>query len=236
VSKLIAEEGHSVPSFRLLLLIPLVLAAVLLPGSGQAADPTVLKGNVGPGFSITLRDANNKPVTRVLPGDYTIVVTDQSDLHNFHFSGPGVDMRTESETAGTQTWNVTLVDGKYTYKCDVHPTTMKGTLNVGVAPPPPPPPTKLNGRVGPKKTISLKTASGGTVKTLKSGSFKILVKDMTKTDNFHLLGPGVNRKTPVKAKATATWTLKLKPGKYSVRSDAHKTLLRKFSVRAAPTT
>ena len=41
------------PKFRFLLFVPLVLAAVLLPGSGRAADPIVLKAVVGPGFWVS---------------------------------------------------------------------------------------------------------------------------------------------------------------------------------------
>ena len=41
---------------RPILLLPLVLAAVLVPGSGHAADP-VLKAKVGPGFSISIANA-----------------------------------------------------------------------------------------------------------------------------------------------------------------------------------
>jgi hypothetical protein len=223
----IVEEDRLVPALRLFLLIPLVLAAVILPGSGRAADPIVLKGIAGPGFSITLRNASNQVVGRVLPGDYTIQVDDRSIEHNFHFSGPGVDMSSQVETTGLQTWNVTLVDGKYTFKCDAHPSTMRGVLNVGVAPPPTP---KLNGRVGPGKAISLKTASGAMVKRLKAGTYKVSVKDATKVDNFHLLGPGLNKKTGVKFRGTVSWKLRFKAGKkYSVRSDAHPKLRRTFT-------
>lgn len=218
------------PTFRLLLLVPLVLAAVLLPGSGRAADPVVLKGIVGPGFSITIRNASNQVVSRVLPGDYTIQVDDRSVEHNFHLSGPGVDMRTAVETTGTQTWNVTLVDGKYTFKCDVHVTQMRGVLNVGAAPPPTP---KLKGRVGPGKAISLKTASGATVKRLKAGTYKVSVKDATRVDNFHLLGPGVNKKTGVKFRGSVSWKLRFRAAKkYTVRSDAHTKLRRTFTATA----
>lgn len=218
------------PTSRLLLLVPLVLAAVLLPGSGRAADPIVLNGIVGPGFTITIRDASNNVVSRVLPGDYTLQVQDRSVEHNFHFSGPGVDMRSEVETTGSQSWNVTLVDGKYTFKCDAHPSIMRGVLNVGAAPPPTP---RLKGRVGPGKAISLKTASGATVKRLKAGTYKVSVKDATKVDNFHLLGPGVNKKTGVKFRGSVSWRLRFRAGKkYTARSDAHPKLRRTFTATA----
>jgi plastocyanin len=235
VFKVTIEEGRFVPSFRPLLLLPLVLAAVLLPGAAHsAAKGTALNVTVGPGFSIKVADANGQTVSHLDPGDYSITIKNlsPSSEHNFHLTGPGVDKASAFDNT-TVTWDVTLVDGLYKYKCDAHPTLMKGSFGVGAVPPPPPPPpaaTKLTGKVGPKKAISLKKGSS-TVKSLAAGKYKVVVSDLTKTDNFHLSGPGVNKKTGVKSKGTASWTLSLKRGKYTFRSDATKTLKRTFSVR-----
>jgi hypothetical protein len=211
---------------RPLLLLPLVLAAVLLPGSGHAADP-VLKAKVGPGFSISIADAAGVKVTRVPAGTYSIDVSDLSAEHNFHLFGPGVDMATDVAGTGNVTWSVTLVNGTYTFHCDAHPGIMKGTLGVGPAPPPV---RKLSGRVGPGKVLSLKTAGGVVVKSLAKGTYKLTVRDSTKADNFHLLGKGVNKKTGVRFKGTVTWTVAFKAGTYTVRSDATKKLRRTFRV------
>jgi hypothetical protein len=212
---------------RPLLLLPLVLAAVLLPGSGRAADP-VLHGTVGPGFTISMTNAAGIKVTRVLPGAYSIQVRDLSAEHSFHLTGQGVDKFTDIAGTGDVTWNVTLVDGTYTFLCDAHPGTMRGTLKVGVAPPPPP---KLSGKVGPGKTISLKTAAGAAVKSLARGTYRLAVRDATTADNFHVLGRGVNKKTGVKFKGSVTWTVAFKAGTYTIRSDATKKLRRTFRVR-----
>jgi hypothetical protein len=213
---------------RPLLLFPLVLAAVLLPASGHAADPVVLKARVGPGFSISISDAAGLKVTRVPAGSYSIEVSDLSAEHNFHLKGPGVDQATDVAAIENVTWNVTLVDGNYTFHCDAHPGTMKGTLGAGPAPPPPP---KLTGRVGPAKTISLKNSSGAAVKSLKAGTYKLAVRDSTKVDNFHLLGKGVNKRTGIKFKGSVTWTVTFKArSSYTVRSDASKKLRRTFKV------
>jgi plastocyanin len=229
----ITEEGRFVPSLRPLLLLPLVLAAVLLPGSAQsAAKDTNLTATVGPGFSIRLTDSNNNAVTHLAPGAYTITVDNKSQgtdyVHNFHLKGPGVDMASEF-AAGTTTWNVTFADGTYTFRCDAHPTQMHGSFLVGAAPPPTP---KLSAGVGPKKTIWLKRGAS-TVKTLKAGKFKVAVSDLSKTDNFHLSGPGVNKKTGVKSKGSAVWTVTLRAGTYTYRSDATKKLRRTIKVTAS---
>ena len=223
------------PSFRLMLLLPLALAAVLLPSAAQsAAKATALTVSVGPGFSIKVTDANNNVVRQLDAGDYTLTVKNSSPSqeHNFHLTGPGVN-RASAFSNTTETWNVTLTNGTYNYKCDAHPTIMKGSIHVG---PLPPAPKKLNGKVGPKVTISLKTAAGAVAKTLNAGTYKLAVKDATKKDNFHIVGPGVNRKTGVKFRGAASWTVKLKIGKYTYRSDAHKKLRRTVLVKPSPPT
>jgi hypothetical protein len=221
-----------VPSFRPLLLLPLIAAAVLLPGSANSAPKGIaLTATVGPGFTIRLTDANGSVVRQLDAGDYSITIKNLSAAqeHNFHLTGPGVDRASNFDNV-TVTWDVTLVNGTYNYKCDAHPAIMKGSFHVG---PLPPAPKKLNGKVGPKRTITLKTASGAAVKTLKAGAYKIAIRDATKADNFHLLGPGVNKKTGVKFRGGVTWTLKLKAGKHTFRSDAHRKLRRTFRVTPA---
>jgi plastocyanin len=220
-----------VPSFRPLLLLPIVLAAVLLPGAAHsAATANALTATVGPGFTIKLADENGKSVTQLDAGDYTITIKNlsASQEHNFHLTGPGVEKASAFDNA-TVTWNVTLANGTYKYKCDAHPTIMKGSFHVGPLPPPTP---KLAGRVGPGKVLSLKKG-GAIVKKLTAGPYMLTVKDATKVDNFHLLGPGVNKKTGVKFRGSRTWSIKLRVGKYTVRSDAHKKLRRTFSVTAS---
>jgi plastocyanin len=227
----IVEEGLFVRTFRPFLLIPLVLAAVLLPGAAHSAPKaTALTATVGPGFTIRLADASGNSVTQLDPGDYSITIKNLSPAqeHNFHLTGPGVDMASAFDNT-TVTWNLTFSDGVYRFKCDAHPTIMRGSFNVGNVPPPPPPAPKLNGRVGPGKTIWLKTARGAIVKKLKARAYRISVRDATKADNFHLIGPGVNKKTGVKFRGSVLWRVRFKAGKkYTVRSDAHPTLRRTF--------
>jgi hypothetical protein len=76
---------------------------------------------------------------------------------------------------------------------------------------------------------------GSRVKSVTENTYRVTVSDTSKTQNFHLTGPGVNRKTGVAAKARKTWTLRLRPGKYTYRSDKNRRLKRTFTVTAKPT-
>src|SRR4029077_16575768 len=100
----------------------------------------------------------------------------------------------------------------YTFVCDVHPT-MKGAFTVGTVPVPVPV-HKLAGAVGPGARIVLARAA-------PAGKAKITIRDRSAKDNFHLSGPGVNTRTGVMFMGTVTWTVTLKPGRYSFRSDKH---------------
>jgi hypothetical protein len=220
--------------FRTLLIGILAVVAVSIPAAATSAPNATLTGVVGPGFNISLKNADGTNVTHLDAGTYDISVSDNSIEHNFHLRGPGVDQATLLETTGTVTWTVAITDGTYTFICDAHPTQMKGSFTAGnVQPPPPPPPPagKLSGRVT-SKAISLKNG-GSKVRSLTAKKYRITVSDTSKTQNFHLKGPGVNKKTGVAARAKATWTLTLKPGKYTYRSDKSRKLRGSFTVKAA---
>ena len=220
--------------FRTLLIGIVAVAAVSIPTGATGAPNVTLAAVVGPGFNISLKNPDGTGVRHLDPGTYDIAVMDNSIEHNFHLQGPGVDQKTDVEGMGPVTWTVTITDGTYTFICDAHPTQMKGSFTAGNVPPPPPPPppaAKLNGKVT-TKTITLKTGSGSKVKTLTSGKFKLAVSDTSKTQNFHLKGPGVNKKTGVAARTKANWTLTLKAGKYTYRSDKSSKLHGTFTVKA----
>ena len=100
------------------LLATLALAAPL----GAATRVTKLTGTVGPGFTITLKKGTAK-VKTLKPGSYKITVNDKSNIHDFHLTGPGVNkMITTISFKGTKSVTVKLKKGKYTYRCDPHPT------------------------------------------------------------------------------------------------------------------
>ena len=72
---------------------------------------STLTASVGPGFEISLTGADGADVTTLSAGTYTIEVDDQSDIHNFHLTGTGVDESTEVSAVGAETWEVTLERG-----------------------------------------------------------------------------------------------------------------------------
>jgi len=79
---------------------------------------------------------------------------------------------------------------------------------------------RLVGETGPGFTVEVKSA-GKDVKSLKAGTYVIKVEDKSSIHNFHLFGPGVNKSTSVDGTGEKTWTVKLKPGKYTYQCDAH---------------
>jgi plastocyanin len=78
----------------------------------------------------------------------------------------------------------------------------------------------LHGEVGPGFKIEVEKA-GKDVKQLKAGAYMIRVEDKASIHNFHLIGPGVNKKTSVAFVGKKTWTVTLKPGKYTYQCDPH---------------
>ena len=90
----------------------------------------VLKGSVGPGFEISLSSADGQSVETLAPGSYTLEVDDQSDIHNFHLIGDGVDVSTDVGSTGTESFDITVTSGTYTFVCDPHSSTMNGSFEV----------------------------------------------------------------------------------------------------------
>ncbi len=131
----------------LLLGIALVTVALVAAGCGgdddEAATDTetttetstgptssaILQGSVGPGFDITLT-ADGVPVTTFAAGDQLLEIQDQSGAHNFHLTGPGVDVSTSVPDQGLESFNVTLEPGTYTFVCDPHASQMNGSFEV----------------------------------------------------------------------------------------------------------
>jgi Copper binding proteins, plastocyanin/azurin family len=85
----------------------------------------ILAGTVGPGFDISVETNGTIPA-----GSYELAVEDLSSAHNFHLTGPGVDVTTSVSGEGTESFTVELVPGTYEFVCDPHASSMNGSLAV----------------------------------------------------------------------------------------------------------
>jgi plastocyanin len=214
-------------------LVTLALAAVLLGATDGAASPAQgprLFGEVGPDFEISLHDAQGSRVTQLDPGTYVVRVEDKSDFHSFHLEGPGVDVATEVASTGTVDWTVTFRDGRYRYHCDPHPS-LAGAFTVGNPPPTTQPPTgpapitaktRLVLTSGPAQLITLKTAAGKAVRSMKRGTYSLTVRDRSRAHDAHVIAPGFNRRTTIAFVGTQRWKVKLaKVGTLRFLCDPH---------------
>ena len=77
----------------------------------------------------------------------------------------------------------------------------------------------LTGTVGPGYTITMNK------KSVKAGTFVIAIHDLASIHDFHLTGPGVDKKTSVPGTGTTKWTLKLKKGTYHFVCDPNHTIM-----------
>ena len=97
-------------------------------------------------------------------------------------------------------------------------TGVAGASGAGAATP------KLVASVSDPLNISL-TLSGKKVTKLKAGTYTITVQDKSNIHDFHLSGPGVNKKTSVGGLGTTTWKVTLKKGTYKYVCDPHITIM-----------
>jgi plastocyanin len=77
----------------------------------------------------------------------------------------------------------------------------------------------LTGTVGPGFTITMNKT------TVKAGTAAITIHDLASIHDFHLTGPGVDKKTSVTGTGTTKWTVKLKKGTYHFMCDPHRTIM-----------
>jgi hypothetical protein len=81
---------------------------------------------------------------------------------------------------------------------------------------------KLVATVGPSESITLRTAAGTPVRSLRAGVYTVVVKDRSGEHNFRIVGPGVSKATGVDSTGTVTWKVKLLRGKgYRFLCDPH---------------
>jgi plastocyanin len=101
-----------------------------LPASSQAATPKLV-ASVGPGFTISLKNAAGAKVTTLKAGTYTITVNDRSRMHDFRLRGPGLNKVLSGVAAvGKKTVTLRLRAGKYQFTCQPHTAAMRGAFTV----------------------------------------------------------------------------------------------------------
>ncbi|MGZ8692962.1 MAG: ABC transporter substrate-binding protein [Gaiellaceae bacterium] len=86
----------------------------------------------------------------------------------------------------------------------------------------------LQGTVGER--FILLRQDGKAVTRLKAGRYTFVVTDSSKTQNFRLVGPGVNKSTSRTGTGRTTWTLTLAKGTYTFSSSARPALKKSFRV------
>jgi plastocyanin len=151
------------------------------------------------------------------PGTYTIQAVDDAFTHNFHLSGPDVDVSTTIGGTGSPTWTVTFQPGgQYRFVCDDHPDFMYGVFFTS------------GGNTG--GTSSSGSSSGGSSSSGSSGSG---TSGGSTSKGSSLAGALVGRVNPA-GKLTLTWggvrVTKVKAGRYKI-TVADKTPARGFLVQ-----
>lgn len=108
---------------RIALAAAVAATALVTALPASAAVPT-FRGSDGPGFTISMASKPTKA------GKIRLVIADKSNIHNFHLTGPGVDIKTSVSGVGSKTFTLTLKKGTYRFVCDPHRTFMKGSFTV----------------------------------------------------------------------------------------------------------
>jgi hypothetical protein len=231
-------------------LLPVLAAVAILAATVVARFATtnahadvlaVLQGNVGPDFSISLKNPDGSVVSHLDAGPYEIQVNDQATNHNYHLEGPGVSMATGIPDVQAADWMVTLGDGLYAYHCDQH-LSLTANFAVGtasLAPPPPPAPivlaptpapttapapavSRLGGIVraalaGTKLSLTL---NGKPLTKLAAGTYNVVAVDTSKTLGLTLAHVGAPQQplTTAAFTGTKTVTIELATGRWTVYS------------------
>jgi hypothetical protein len=109
-------------------LVAAVAAAFVAAASAAGMSHAKLIGVVGKNdaYKITLKNANGKVVKTIKHGTYTLVIHDDSSLHNYELDGPHGKSWTFTGVPfeGKKTFTLKLVKGKYKAYCSVHESQM----------------------------------------------------------------------------------------------------------------
>ena len=95
------------------------------------------------------------------------------------------------------------------------------------ADPPPkvgPPPPAVFGTVNAKGVVTLKNKAGKKLTKLKRGRYTLTVQDLSKSEVFRIVGPGLNKATGKTFTGATIWGVNLKVGTYTIRSLSKKSV------------
>jgi len=122
---------------RVRIAVVAAVAALSTAGAAMAftsAATPKLNGKVGPGFTISLKDAKGKKVKTLKAGTYKFAINDLGDIHTFDVAqktdGHFHKELTGASFTGKKTVTVKLTKGKWQFYCAVHPDTMFGNFTV----------------------------------------------------------------------------------------------------------
>jgi hypothetical protein len=125
---------------RVRIAVVAAVAALVTAGAAMAftsATPPKLNGSVGPGFTISLKDAKGKKVKTLKAGKYMFVITDKGNIHTYDLKQlkggkfhKEITSLTSASFTGKKTVTIKLTKGKWEYYCATHPTQMFGFFTV----------------------------------------------------------------------------------------------------------
>jgi len=79
---------------------------------------------------------------------------------------------------------------------------------------------RIKGTVGPGHFIDVSRHQA------PAGRYRLVVDDNSSSHNWHIKGPGVNRRTTVSGTGRTVWRVQFEPGTYRILCDAHPTTMR----------
>ena len=219
---------------RVLVFVLALAAAALLgatDGSAVQSQNVKLVGTFGPGFSITLEDAQG---TAEEPRARDLRHRGQGPVRGAQlpphgsgrrpaYSGGSSDHGVLDRHADERDVQVQLRPAR------VHDARFLHGRSDGAATSAPAHAPARNGEDEARVTsrpafvITLKTAKGKAVKTMKRGTYTMVVRDRKSHHNAHVVAPGFNRKTsPLTYSGSQTWKVKLrKTGTLRFLCDPH---------------
>jgi plastocyanin len=110
------------------LIAAIATAGLLVATTAGAGSHAQLVGTVGKNdaFKISLKNSKGKLVKTLKAGTYTVVIHDDSSLHNYELDGPHGKSWTFTSVAfkGTKTKTLKLTPGKYKAYCAPHESMM----------------------------------------------------------------------------------------------------------------